>query len=386
MKLDQCHTIDDLRQAAKRRIPKLAFDYLDGGEGDETGLSLNSSAFKDIKLLPHYMRGVRERSHKVNLFGKSYDFPIGIPPIGMANFIWPQTDLILARLAKKHNIPYIASTAGTTKLEVIAEEIPDHTWFQLYVSAEDRVTFDLVRRAENAGIKVLVVTVDIPVPAMRLRDVRNHFELPFRLTPAMALNIARYPSWIWKMMTLGTPKFENMSPYVTRDAENTPKAEFMASQITDKLDVDLMKKIRDAWSGTLVVKGVMSEEDAMIAAELGADGIIVSNHGGRQLSSAPATIDVVGSIKQTVGERLTVMLDSGVRSGADIVKAMCRGAEFSFSGRSFVYGVGAGDVAGAERVFQILRDDLDRTITQIGCADVNDLGPEYLWKGNQTDD
>ncbi|MCP4936341.1 MAG: alpha-hydroxy-acid oxidizing protein, partial [bacterium] len=206
MKLDQCHTIDDLRQMAKNRIPKLAFDYLDGGEGDETGLRLNSSAFKDIKLLPHYMRGVSERSHKVNLFGKSYSFPIGISPIGMANFIWPETDLILARLAKKYNIPYITSTAGTTKLEVIAEEIPDHTWFQLYVSAEDRVTFDLVRRAEDAGIKALVVTVDIPVPAMRLRDVRNHFKLPFRLTPAMALNIARYPNWIWKMMTLGTPK------------------------------------------------------------------------------------------------------------------------------------------------------------------------------------
>jgi (S)-mandelate dehydrogenase len=383
MKLEHFHTIDDLRQGANRRIPRLSFDYLDGGEGDETGLRLNRSAFNDVKLLPHYLRDVSQRNLKVPLFGRQYDFPVGIPPIGLANFIWPGTDLILARLAKQQNIPYIISSAGTTKLEIIAAEIPDHAWFQLYVSVDEKVTFDLVRRADAAGIKVLVVTVDIPIPAKRIRDLRNRFQLPFRLTPAMLMDIATCPSWALATLRAGTPDFENMVPYGPPKSENKSLAEYMATSSTSMLDLDLMKKIRDAWSGTLVVKGVMSTENAVAAIDLGADGIIVSNHGGRQLASSPSTIEVLPAIKQAVGERATVMLDSGIRNGADIVKSICMGSDFTFSGRSFMYGVGAAGAPGAGRAFDILQDETDRTLAQIGCTDVNELGPDYVWRTPQ---
>ncbi len=382
MNLDHLHTIDDLRQCAKNRIPKLAFDYLDGGEGDETGLLLNRSAFNDVKLLPHYLRNVAKRNHSVTLFGQRYDFPIGVAPVGLANFIWPGADLMLARLAARHNVPYVISTAGTTKLETIATEIPNHSWFQLYVSADDHVTFDLMRRAEGVGIKVLVVTVDIPVPAKRLRDLRNRFQVPFRLTPAMLFDIASCPAWAWEMVQSGPPDFESMKPYAPPPSEKQTLAEYMVSQSTSGLDVELMKKIRDAWPGKLVVKGVMSADTAVAAADLGADGLVVSNHGGRQLASAPSTIEVLETINQAVGDRMTLMLDSGIRNGGDIAKSLSMGAQFTFSGRSFMYGIGAGGTAGAERAFDILRDELDRTLAQIGCPDVSDLGRENLWQSS----
>jgi len=377
------HTIDDLRDRAQKRIPKLAFDYLDGGAGNEANIQRNRTGFEDILLCPEYLRDVSERSQKVTLFGHTYDAPIGVSPVGLANLLWPKVDTVLATMARDRNIPYLISAAGTTALETIAEIAPDHAWFQLYVSGQEHVSFDLVRRAKEAGIKILVVTVDIPLPAIRLRDLRNDFKMPFKMTPKVIWDIASKPGWAFATLVAGKPVFENLVPYMKEQSEEKSLNAAQALQVSPKLDEALMKRIRDAWDGPLIIKGVLSPKTAAAAKRCGADGIIVSNHGGRQLDSAPSSIEALPRVCDAVGNEMTIMLDSGIRNGGDIVKAYCSGAEFTFSGRSFVFGVGALGELGGACVLDIFVDGVDRTLAQIGCTSIEELGSEYLWASPQ---
>jgi (S)-mandelate dehydrogenase len=373
-------TVDDLRSGAKKRIPKLAFDYLDGGAGNEANIHRNRSGFDDITLCPEYLREVMERSQKVTLFGHTYDAPIGVSPVGLANLIWPKVDTILATMAKKRNVPYMLSAVGTTAVEEIAKIAPDHAWFQLYVPGQDHICFDLMRRAKEAGIKVLVLTVDIPGPSKRLRDLRNDFTLPFKMTPKVIWDIARKPGWALATLANGTPRFENMVPYMPEAADSKSLGAAQVLQVSARLSEDFVKRIRDAWDGTLVIKGILSPKSAEASMRVGADGIIVSNHGGRQLDSAPSSIEALPRVIAAVGPDIPVMLDSGIRGGSDIIKAYASGAAFTFSGRSFVYGVGALGKAGGEHVLDLMTQEVDQTLTQIGCKDINALGPDYIWQ------
>jgi (S)-mandelate dehydrogenase len=373
-------TVDDLRSRAKKRIPKLAFDYLDGGAGNEENIHRNRSGFDDITLCPEYLREVMERSQKVTLFGHTYDAPIGVSPVGLANLIWPKVDTILATMAKKRNVPYMLSAVGTTAVEEIAKIAPDHAWFQLYVPGQDHICFDLIRRAKEAGIKVLVLTVDIPGPSKRLRDLRNDFTLPFKMTPKIFWDIARKPGWALATLANGTPRFENMVPYMPEAADSKSLGAAQVLQVSARLSEDFVKRIRDAWDGTLVIKGILSPKSAEASKRVGADGIIVSNHGGRQLDSAPSSIEALPLVIAAVGPDIPVMLDSGIRGGSDIIKAYASGAAFTFSGRSFVYGVGALGEIGGEHVLEMMTQEVDQTLTQIGCKDINALGPEYIWQ------
>jgi len=373
------HSIQQLRDRAHQRIPRIAFDYLEGGAGSEANITRNRTAFDDVVLVPEYLRDVSEVNHSVEVFGKTYNSPIGIAPVGLSNLIWPKLDTSLAAMAREANVPYVLSAAGTSSIETMADIAGNNVWFQLYVSKNDEISLDLIRRSREAGLEVLVVTVDIPVPAKRFRDIRNGFTLPFRMTPRTILDIAMHPRWAMETLAAGTPRFENMVPYMEEAAEGQSLAAAMAMQNTSKLDPDFMKKLRDAWPGKMAIKGVMSPVTAAAAVEVGLDGIIVSNHGGRQLDSAPATIEVVQAISDAVGDKATVMLDSGIRNGSDIVKAYCKGAQFTFSGRSFVFGVGALGPEGAKVPLDILLEDTDRILAQIGCKDINELGTEYLY-------
>ena len=371
-------TIDDLRNKAAKRIPKLAFDYLDGGAGTEANITRNRRGFDNITLYPEYLRDVTDRSQKATVFGKEYDAPIGVSPVGLANLIWPKVDSYLANMAKKRNIPYLLSAVGTTSIETIANIAEDNAWFQLYVPDQDNICFDLIRRAKESGIKVLVLTVDIPEPSKRLRDIRNNFTLPFKMTPKVIMDIALKPNWAISTLLNGTPRFENLVPYMNDAKEGTSLSVAQALQVSARLGEDFINRIRDAWDGHLVIKGILTKKSAEASVRIGADGIIVSNHGGRQLDSGPSSIEVLPDIFKTVGSKLTVMLDSGIRSGPDIVKAFASGAAITFSGRSFVFGVGALGEKGGNHVLDIMVKEVDQTLAQIGCDNILNLDEGYI--------
>ena len=371
-------TIDDLRNKAAKRIPKLAFDYLDGGAGTEANITRNRRGFDNITLYPEYLRDVKDRSQKATVFGKEYDAPIGVSPVGLANLIWPKVDSYLANMAKKRNIPYLLSAVGTTSIEKIANIAEENAWFQLYVPDQDNICFDLIRRAKESGIKVLVLTVDIPEPSKRLRDIRNNFTLPFKMTPKVIMDIALKPNWAISTLLNGTPRFENLVPYMNDAKEGTSLSVAQALQVSARLGEDFINRIRDSWDGHLVIKGILTKKSAEASVRIGADGIIVSNHGGRQLDSGPSSIEVLPDIFKTVGSKLTVMLDSGIRSGPDIVKAFASGAAITFSGRSFVFGVGALGEKGGNHVLDIMVKEVDQTLAQIGCDNILKLDESYI--------
>ena len=381
MRAEKLFTIDDLRARTKRRIPKLAFDYLDGGAGTEANVHRNRAGFGDIVLQPEYLRDVTTRDQSVKLFGKTYSHPIGVSPVGLANLIWPGTDEILARMAVARNVPYTLSAVGTTSVERIMEIAPDHGWFQLYLPGREEIWIDLVRRAKEAQANVLVVTVDIPVPSKRIRDLRNDFTMPFKMTPRVIWDVARHYKWALATLAAGQPRFENFVPYIQDAAKGQSLGAAMVLQISPNVAESIIGRIRDMWPGKMVIKGLMSGASAKAAKRIGADGVIVSNHGGRQLDSAPAAIEVLLEVKAAVGDDMAVMFDSGIRTGADIVKAYCLGADYVFSGRSFVFGTGALGEKGGEHVMAMFDDEVDKTLGQIGCTAMSDLGPDYLWEG-----
>lgn len=383
MTLDRLLTIQDLRERTAARIPKFAMDYLEGGAGNEASIARNCSAFANVRLNQFALRDVRVRTVAVTLFGRTYDHPIGIAPVGLCDLVWPGADVALARTAQEMNFPFVLSAAATTNIETVAKIAPDTLWFQLYVSTRDDVTFDLMARAQDAGIETLVVTVDLPVPAKRLRDIRNGFSLPFRMTPKMLWELVNRPSWCLATAQAGTPRFRSMEKYMPPQSDNQSLAAFMAEQITAGLDEALFSRIREAWKGKVVVKGVMTPDTALVAVEQGADGIIVSNHGGRQTDAAPATLEVLPDIVRAVGGAVPVMLDSGIRSGVDVIRAYALGADYVFSGRSFAYGYGAAGQPGIAHAATLFSDEATRTLAQIGATRIGDLNNDYIWSPGQ---
>ncbi len=382
MKADRLLTIDDLRTLAKKRVPKLGFDYLDGGAGSEANIQRNQDGFAAVTLKPEYLRDMTVRDQSVTVFGHTYDAPIGVAPVGLTGVVWPGTDRMLATMAARRNVPYVLSAVSSTSIEDIAAIAPEHAWFQIYMKQEAEISFDMIRRAKDAGMKVLVVTVDIPVSAKRHRDIRNGFTLPFKMRPDILFDIACKPRWALATLRAGKPRFENFAPYTKDVADGVSLSAAQAVVISPALSEDLMKRIRDAWDGPMLIKGVLSTGSAEAAKRIGADGVIVSNHGGRQHDSFPSSIEALPAIAEAVGKDMTVMLDSGVRTGGDVVKAYCLGADYVFSGRSFVFGVGALQEQGGDHVLDLFSDEVDRTLAQVGCNRVTDLGLEYVWRKN----
>lgn len=375
MRLDRAASIDDLRRLAKRRIPRFAFDLVDGGAESERNLRRNVEAFEEVELTPRYMVDVSEVDTRAALFGQTFDAPFGMAPIGMLNAFWPDADLILARLCARTNIPYVASSAASTTLERLAEAAEGNGWFQLYVSSDETVTESLIARAEAAGYQVMMVTADVPAAGKRDRDIRNQLSVPFRITPEVAAQLAAKPRWSLATLRHGKPTIAN---YADLLASATSYAEVQQTLITPGFTWKRLRRLRDRWSGTLLVKGVLHPQDALQCAEIGCDGVIVSNHGGRQVSFGPPSIEALPGIAEALGGRIKIILDSGVRRGADIIRAKALGADFALAGRAFAYGVGAASAPGAQRALEILNVELLRALGQLGVSSYEAVGSSEL--------
>lgn len=372
--------LHDFRVLAQRRLPKIAFDFIDGGADDELGMLRNREAFSTYQLLPRYLIDVTHRDQSVELFGRRYASPIGISPTGMAGLFRTGADAMLAGAAKKANVPFLLSSASNLKIEDAAKIAPDNVWFQMYATSDPRINEDLVKRARNANVGVLVITVDVPVNSNRERNRRNGFTRPFRMTPAIMLDALTKPGWVIEYLKAGgMPMMSNWQPYAREGASANEVADMYGTLTPAPMTSwETVAAVREQWKGPLVIKGLLHPDDATQAVKLGAQGIIVSNHGARQLDNAPSPLAMLPAIKAAVGDRATLMMDSGVRRGSDVVIAKCLGAESCFFGRPTLYAVAALGQDGAEQVFAIMRREIDAVLTQIGCGNFNALDGRYL--------
>ena len=379
MKTDKAINIEDLRRMAKRRLPRLCFDFIEGGLEDELGLARNERAFDRHLLVPRYLVDVAQCDQRASLFGRLYAQPFGIAPTGLAGLFRRGADLMLAEAARAADIPFIMSGASTASIEAAAKLAPDHTWYQLYGARDMKISEDQVRRARDAGLSTLVHTVDVPVNSKRERNIRNGFVRPYKISLSMVIDGLLHPAWLIEYLSHGgMPTFDNWLAYAPPGAGPEQVADLLGEQTPSTQTWRELEAYRRLWPRTLVVKGIMHPDDARRAADLGIDGIMVSNHGGRQLDRAPAPLEMLPAIKAAVGDRVTLMLDSGIRRGSDIVIARCLGAHFVFVGRATLYGAAVGGLAGATRAIDILRDEVQRVLMQMGCPSVNQLGPNWL--------
>mgnify|MGYP001299547303 FL=1 len=371
-------SVPDLRARAKRKIPKFAFEYLDGGCNDDVNLKKNTDRIRAVELKPKYLVDYTPPSLKTKLFGHTYDAPFGISPVGLQGLMWPKSPEILARAAFDHNIPFILSTVTTASIEKITEITEGNAWFQLYHPAEEQVTKDILKRAEVAGCPVLIILADVPSFGYRPRDIRNGLSMPPKMTLTNIINAVKRPHWALQTLIHGQPSFEVLKPYMSKNLNLNQLAKFMDATFSGRLNEEKIKKIRDVWKGKLVLKGAESAHDVEKAYQLGLDGVIISNHGGRQVDVGQATIDSLKDIAPLYNDKLTVMMDSGIRGGADVARVMASGADFSFLGRTFMYGVCALGKKGGHHTIAMLKTQLTQVMEQLSCAQIDDLQSKLI--------
>ena len=371
-------SVDDLRKRAMVKMPKFAFEYLDGGCNEDINLNKNRTDLQKIELMPQYLSNFEKSEMKTELFGHTYDAPFGIAPIGLQGLMWPNSSEILAKSAKKHNVPFILSTVTTSSIERIAEITEGKSWFQLYHPTEERVKRDLLDRAAAAGTDVLVILADVPTFGYRPRDVRNGLAMPPSMSVKNIIEVMRKPDWALQTLIHGQPSFKTLEKYMPKGLNLKKLGEFMDATFSGRLNEDRIASLRDQWKGKLVIKGVVSEEDAQRAINLGVDGIIVSNHGGRQLDAGQSSIVPMTSLAEKFGHQTKIMVDSGLRGGPDIARAMASGAEFTFMGRSFMYGVGALGKKGGDHTISLMKKELLQVMEQICCQKTGDFKPHLI--------
>jgi isopentenyl diphosphate isomerase/L-lactate dehydrogenase-like FMN-dependent dehydrogenase len=355
------HNIADLQAAARRRLPGVVWRFIEGGAEDELTLRANRAAFEAIQFVPRALVDVSQRSQKITALGLPFDCPFGISPMSPLGYVRYEADIAVARAAREANVPFVLSTHAFVPLQRVAGEAGGAPWFQTYLSTDRGQAEAELERARRAGCEVLVLTADVPVRGNREYNERNGFSVPGRSLRTLAQGLL-HPRWL-------------ASVYL-RSVLGRGLAE--ARRRRDAHDWRDVAWLRSAWPGKLVVKGILSVDDARLAAQHGADGILVSNHGGRQLDGAPSSIEMLPQIVAAVGERMAVFVDGGVRRGADIVKALALGADMAFIGRAALYGVAAYGEAGVRRALQILKSEVDRVLALIGCASVAELEPRHV--------
>ncbi len=366
-------SIDDLRTKAQKKIPKFAFEYLDGGCNEDVNIIRNTSELREVQLKPNYLRTHQGSSLKTNLFGIEYDAPFGIAPVGLQGLMWPNSPEILAKAAHQHNIPFILSTVTTTSIERASKLTEGKAWFQLYHPTENRLRDDIINRAAAAECPVLVILCDVPTFGFRPRDIRNGLAMPPKMSLQNILQVLGSPHWALQTLKHGQPNFETLKPYMPKGLDLKQLGKFMDQTFNGRLNEEKIKPIRDMWKGKLVLKGVASEYDAEEAIKLGLDGIIVSNHGGRQLDAGESTIKPLSTIANKYGDQIEVMMDSGIRSGPDVARAMATGAKFTFMGRSFMYGVSALGHKGGNHTISLLKTELQQVMEQLCCEKTSDF-------------
>ena len=363
--------VEDLRKKAKNRIPRFAFDYLDGGCNQEENLLRNTQELQQVMLEPNYLVDYSGAALQTSLFGQTYSAPFGIAPMGLQGLMWPGASRILAKAAFENNLPFVLSTVATSPIEEICEITEGRAWFQFYHPASSEIRDDLIDRAEAAGCKVLVLLCDVPTHGYRPREIRNGLSMPPRMSLRNILQMLGRPQWVMATLKEGTPNFANLKPYMPKGLDFRGLGRYMDELFEKRMTADKIAAIRDRWKGTLVLKGVASEADADLAVKLGLDGIVVSNHGGRQLDIGESSIAALQRLAPKYADKLSIMMDSGLRSGTDIARAMAVGAQFTFLGRAFMYGVTALGKAGGEHTIALLKAQLQQTMEQLGCSNTS---------------
>lgn len=372
--------IEDLRERARRRIPRFAFEYLDGGCNEDVNLHKNTNDLRQVELKPFYLAHHETASLKTELFGHEYDAPFGISPIGLQGLMWPGAPEILARAAVEHNVPFTLSTVSTASIERIGEITGGRFWYQLYHPSDNAIRDDILNRAEAAGCKTLVLLCDTPTVAYRPRDIRNGLAMPPRMTLRNILQVLGRPAWAMGILRHGKPHFATMAKYMPGKLNIAKLGAWMTETFTGRLNEAKIAPIRDRWKGNLVLKGVVTEEDAEIAVRLGLDGIIVSNHGGRQMDPGESTIRSLLPIVARFSGKIRIMIDSGLRTGPDIARALACDAEFTFLGRTFMYAVAALGREGGQHAIAMLKIQLTKVMEQICCHRIADLRNHLLRK------
>ena len=365
------HSLEDARKLAKKRLPKMFFDFVDGAAGDEKLCELNSTALDQIRLEPKVLRNVEKRNLSKKFFNINYDLPFRFAPMGMCNLTWPGADKMLAKESIVNNIPTCVSMASTTALEQMYEFTEGRSWLQLYIFQDEKFVMELLDRAEKTGYKTLVLTVDVPIQFRRAKDDKNGFTVPFKIGPKQFFDFATHPNWSISTLLYGIPKPMN---YETSKGGN----KFVRSESRGSTDWETLKRIRNAWKGKLVVKGVMSQDDALKIKNEGADAIQVSNHGGRQLESATSAINALPLIRKALGPEFPLIFDSGIRSGGDIVRALAFGADYVMIGRPLMYAIGADGAQGLRKIIEIIKEELSTTLGLVGLTDINDITSEII--------
>lgn len=380
------YNIADLREMARQRLPKGIFEFVDRGAEDEVSLRNNRAAFERIKLKPRVLVDVSQRSQEITLFGQRQKMPIVIAPTGVAGIMWHEGEIALARAAAAAGIPFTLATGSMTAMEKVVAQAGGRLWFQLYMYAERSLSHQIAERAKTAGFEGLVVTVDSPVFSNREYNLRNGFTMPLSYTLRNTVDVLTHPRWLLGvlmryLLTTGMPRYENYPADVK--ARITAQPMGRALKLNDALTWNDVRVLRKLWPRKLIVKGILHPQDAVLAADCGADAVIISNHGGRVMDGAMAPIEVLPQVVDAVGKRVTVMVDSGFRRGSDVVKALALGANAVLIGRSTLYGTAAAGEAGAARAIALFREEIDRVLALLGCGSVSALNPDYLVLGRR---
>lgn len=363
----------DFQELARRRLPRMVYDFVAGGAGDEAGLQTNTAAFDAWQFLPHRLRDVSARDLTTRLWDRHYNLPLYIAPTGFNGIVRPDADAMLARAAARAGIPFALSTASSQSIEEIARAGDGDKWFQLYVLHRE-ISVDMCKRAREAGYSTLILTVDVPLNGYRERDMRNGFGLPPRYTPHMLWDGITHPGWSLDFLRHGIPKLKN---FETTEASNPEvQAALMKRQMDASFDWDALATLRDLWPGRLMVKGILRADDTWRCADLGVDAVILSNHGARQLDDTVSPLTVLPEIAADVD--IPVLIDSGVRRGPDVLKALCLGAGLAGIGRPALYAVAARGEAGLDQLIAILRDEMNRAMAMLGATTLAELGPSLL--------
>ncbi len=371
-------SVTHMQYAAQRRLPRFAWDYLSGGIGREAVLEENFTRLDRIKLMPRYLvADADEPRLSRSLLDGEYSMPFGVAPLGLSGIVWPGAAVHLARAAKGNGIPFTLSGFATSSIEQIGA-IGGNLWYQHYATVAADIDADMLRRADDNGFSTLIVTVDIPTATRRDRDIRNGLSVPPEFNLRTLVDILLHPAWALAMLRDGVPEFESLKPYLPQRANLAQTGLFLRDLIEGHVSLDKLARYRQLWPGRLIVKGVLDPDEARACVDVGADAIVVSNHGGRQLDAALHAIDAFPAVRAAVGETFPLIADGGIRNGLDIVRYLAHGVEFVLLGRAFTYALGALGAEGPDHVMKVLRAELRATLGQLGCADIEDLADQLI--------